>query len=653
MPTPNEPNENETSLRQVIAFIGILLIILGQFSIFLPLVNNDQLPPNTFILSIVGFLLFVSSYFVKLKPSQKDKSHPMRIPSKIKWIIIAITFSVLTTFSMLLFIKNNQPSFIPVLTTWFASGIFYIFAFREGLPDNKQIIAWFKNHYIELIILSGIILLGLVIRFYNLGNLPRIIDGDEGVLGLFAQSTTSGHYANPFALWENFGAVYLQAVNVAIWFFGNNAFALRILPAISGTLAIPALYLLARQITGKRVAFVAAFLLAVSHTHINFSRIGSVGYIHSTWLVPLELYLLFAGFAKRKSWMAAAGGVLLAFHFSIYLTSQIVTGLVLVYFIILLIFYKKWFLPIIRQTAAFLGGLAIMALPEFIYAIQNQGQFLDRLNKDGLFQSGWLTQTMASTGHGAIEVLAGRVAHAFLSLIYYPAFDFYGSNLPVLTLFASVFFLAGLGIALLRIRNPGILLINGYFWALTLAVGIFSIPPSADSYRMLMVLPPAFIFVAMAIDEVLTLMGIGWVKNRNVYAFITSGFLISLALFNLWAYFGDFVGQCRYGGDLQSRFASYLGSFTNSTEQGSNIFLLSDSIYLNGTHGSTAYLNNNRPITNVNDPIDSWTGVKGDTIIASPNRITELDTWILAHPGGETDFVYDCKLLILKAYRLP
>jgi 4-amino-4-deoxy-L-arabinose transferase-like glycosyltransferase len=646
-------NENALNIRRIVISLGFLLVLIGQYWIFVVPVDGDKLPLLPIFLSLAGVILFMVGSFIPKSPALKAKIGRIVIPQSVMWIVTAVIFSALTVFSLLLFMKYGKSIYLPVLTTWFASGIFYIYAFRSGFPTLARIKSWFKDHKIELLIIGGITLLAAFLRLYRLGVYPRVIDGDEGLLGQFAQSTISGQYANPFALWENFGGLYLQAVYLAIRVFGANPFALRILPAISGILAIPALYLFARQIAGKRVAMLSAFLLAFSHTHINFSRIGSVGYIHSTWLVPLELYLLLAGLEKRKSWMAAAGGALLAIHFSIYLSSQIVGALILVFMLIALIFMRRWFLPGIRQAAAFWGGFAIMILPELTYIIKNPTAFFDRLSQNGTFQTGWLAQTVANTGQNSIQVLAGRVVHAFLSLIYYPAVDFYGSNVPMLTLFTAVFFLAGLGLALLRVRKPGMLLLNGYFWAATLAVGIFSIPPSADSYRMLIALPAALILAAIAFDELLEFIGVGWKSARNVYAFITTGLLISLAIFNLWAYFGDFVGQCRYGSDLTSRFASYLGSYTKTVEQGSHIYLLSNDIYFYGSHASASFLSEGRKITNISDPVDSFQGVIGDTLIASPDRITELEAWAHAHPGGQTNFVYDCKTLILLSYHLP
>jgi hypothetical protein len=243
--------------------------------------------------------------------------------------------------------------------------------------------------------------------------------------------------------------------------------------------------------------------------------------------------------------------------------------------------------------------------------------------------------------------------HAFLALIFYPALDFYGSSMPMLTLFAGIFFLVGLVIALVRWREPGMLALNGYFWAPTLAVGIFSIPPSADSYRMLIALPPATLLGGMAIDEMLELFGIGWSRVRQTYAFLVSGLILSLTVLNFWTYYGDFVGQCRFGGDQAGRFASYLGTYAGSVEPGSKIYLLSDSFYFYGSHDSAIFLSERRTITNLPDPITDWTGSSGDTLISPPSRIPNLEAWILVHPGGEQLHVYDCSNLILLAYQIP
>ena len=628
------PDKYTPTIRAVFSLLGILLILIGQYLTFAAPVASDQLPPATIFFSVAGVAVFMLGFLIRVGPAFQARIERIKIPQKALWIATAVLFSALTVFSMLLFMKYGKTIYIPVIITWFASGILYIYAFRDQFPSLTSIKMWAKAHRTELLIQGGITFLAAFLRLYQLGVYPRVIDGDEGLLGEFAKATSAGELANPFALWENFGSLYLQAVNLCIRIFGANAFALRILPAISGILAIPALYLFARQITSKRIAMISAFLLAVSNAQINYSRIGAVGYIHDTWLVPLELTLLLAGMEKRKSWMAAAGGVLLAIHYSVYLTSQLITGLILAFMLIALIFMRGWFLP------------------ELFYAIRTPNEFFNRLIQNGAFQTGWVAETVSASGQSTIQVLAGRVLHVFLSLIYYPAQAYYGSSIPLLTVFGAVLFLAGLGIALVRVRTPGMLLLNGYFWAPTLSIGILSIPPSAETYRILIAIPAVFLLAAIALDALLESVGASWKRAPRIYGFITGGVLLSITAFGIWVYFGDFIGQCRHV-DPPSRFASYLGTNAATFEEGSPIYLLSDEGFFYGSHASATFLSAGREIVNMPDPIDTWQAKTGNTVIANPNRIAELETWIQSHPGGQTKFVYDCSKLILLSYHLP
>lgn len=295
----------------------------------------------------------------------------------------------------------------------------------------------------------------------------------------------------------------------------------------------------------------------------------------------------------------------------------------------------------------------IAILPEAVYISRNTNEFLNRLAQNGTFQSGWLDITIQSTGQSAATILFGRVVHAFLSLIYYPAFDFYGSPAPMLTVVSSVLFLIGLAVSLLRARSREYLLLNGYFWGATLAVGLFAIPPSADSYRMLMAFPAALVMCAIGLDQILAVFGIGWQNSKQAYAFSISIVLLGLLILNAWTYFGDFAGQCRFGGNLAGRFASYLGSYVKTLESESSVYLLSDGQFFYGSHASTDFLSQHRPIINHSDPIDSLRAIHGETIIANPDRIKELEDWVRLHPGGKVHYVYDCQNTILMAYQIP
>lgn len=642
-------------VQRFVAFLGVYILLISQFLAFSQDAVDGVLIPPFAMVGLTGVLILVLSQLITPNPFWLRVSRHPLFSEKIFWIFVAVLFSLLAAGATFSFSKYTRVNYIPVLTVWVLGAMSFMFAFMRTKTDIKpaSVIEWFKTHRDELLTVFGLMVLAAVVRLYLLGDLPRVLDGDEGKIGMFALTTNTSSLTNPFALWENIGALYLQAINLSLRFFGINAFGLRLMAALGGIMAIPSIYLLARWLGGRRIAFLAAFILAFSHSHLHFSRIVSVTYIQDTWLIPLELYFLLSGLEKRESWRSALGGILLALHYAIYLSSQIITVLVLVYMLVAVLFYRAWFKQRIAQALAFWGGFVLTVLPSLIYILGHPDEFLNRINNAGTFQSGWLEMTIQSTGQSVPAILFGRVVHAFLALFYYPAIDFYGSQVPMLSMISTVMFFAGLGIVLWRVRDPGYLLLNGYFWGATVSIGIFATPPSADSYRMLMALPAAVIMAAIGLDEILSMMGIGWKSMRNAYVFATTTILLSLVAFNLWTYYADFVGRCRFAEGQVGRFASYLGVRLDEIDNDQRVYLLSDDIFFYGSHASALFLGKNQPAINFPDPVDALDAISGETIIAPPTRIEELEAWARAHPGGQLHYEYDCDTTMLLSYQVP
>jgi len=664
---PKNDNVSGRKVRRLFAVLALLLVMTGQTILFTSPVREEIGFLDTFenpdflwinaavVLLIAGVIVFVLSHIFEPPTFLTRLVDRFPLPGATTWIVAAIILSVFAAASMVAFEKAQRTNFMPVVTLWLFAGMCYLTAFLQGSFTFARFTEWVKQYRYELLAVGLLTLLAIILRFYKLGEIPRVINGDEGRVGIAAMSTYGYPYVNPFALWENFGALYLQIINVLLVVFGASPFSLRFIAAAAGVLAIPGIYLLARQITGQpRIAVIAAALLAISHTHIHFSRTVTLAYIQGAWLIPLELYFLLSGLANRSSWRAALGGMVLAIHYSIYLDAQIITALIFVYMVIAFIFLRSWILPALRQVAVFWGGFAIMILPELTYIQQHTSEFFDRMNRDGLFQSGWLEREIANTGRSMWEIVAQRVVHVFFSLNYINSFDFYGTELSILNLLSAALFLLGLGIALVKTRENGFLLLNGYFWAGLLSIGIFSIPASADSYRLTIVLPAVFIISAVGLDIALGMLGWGWQYARTTYVGVTSVILISLLAFNVWAYFINFAGKCLFGGDdPPARFASYLGNYAREIDRSSTIYLLSDDIFFHGAHQSIDFLSHNRPIINFNEPADNLQTRPGEVVIATPNRFDELQTWADTHPGGRFHVENDCNTVILLAYQFP
>ncbi|HMV29112.1 MAG TPA: phospholipid carrier-dependent glycosyltransferase, partial [Anaerolineales bacterium] len=250
------------NVRRAIAFVGIMCILISQFLIFSqPVDHTIVFPPYTF-LAILGVIIFSFSWFIKPSPILERAASWLLFQDRAFWLFVAFALSGVVTFAIVNLTLFARINYIPVVTLWLFSASAYVYVFWDRSINLSTLVDWFKKNQNELLSVLAVTLLAVVVRFYKLGGIPRILDGDEGLIGLFAQSTTSGTLANPFALWENFGAMYLQLINTSIGLFGVNAFALRLLPAIGGTLAIPSIYLLARWIGGRRIALIAALILA-------------------------------------------------------------------------------------------------------------------------------------------------------------------------------------------------------------------------------------------------------------------------------------------------------------------------------------------------------------------------------------------------------
>lgn len=137
--------------------------------------------------------------------------------------------------------------------------------------------------------------------------------------------------------------------------FGMNPFGWRFMGTLFGVLMLPAMYLLAKQLTKKTsLSFIAMFLLSVDSMHFTQSRIATVDtyavffimlmymFMFRYWqmsinrdpfcktLIPLGLSGLFFGFACASKWIGLYAGIGLAiifftsvyFRFREYLSSR-------------------------------------------------------------------------------------------------------------------------------------------------------------------------------------------------------------------------------------------------------------------------------------------------------------------------------------------
>ena len=134
--------------------------------------------------------------------------------------------------------------------------------------------SWVERY--ALLVLLAITLLGGALRFYHLGS-PAVW-GDEAatydrVVGtypdLLDQLITDGFGPLHYSFYWWFAQPHTWPVP---WQVQLTPFYLRLLPAVAGTLMVPAMYFLTRQLFGPKVALVAALFTCCSAFMLVFSR---------------------------------------------------------------------------------------------------------------------------------------------------------------------------------------------------------------------------------------------------------------------------------------------------------------------------------------------------------------------------------------------
>lgn len=532
-------------------------------------------------------------------------------------------------------------------------------------------IAWLATHRREAAALGALTGVGAALRFWQLGALPRIINGDEGLIGTWAQDIgrASGALTMPFAAMDGVGTLYLALMQQLFGVFGPTAFALRLLPAIAGTLAIPATYLFARRLIGARGALIAAIFLTFSHVHIHFSRTVAVSYIYATLFVPLALYLLLTGLERRSPLRLALSVLAVGLHINAYVDGW-------VWLVLLFLVIAAWGVvdrSIFRKSgvplAMFGVALLVIVAPMVAWAASHPAEFFSRMAVDGTISSGWLASESEHTGTPQALLMAGLFGDALGTFTHRPFIDFYGIGTPTLDPVSAALWAIGLAIALWRTRDRGLIVLNGWFWGGLIALGPTTVPPSTYHYRLLVVLPAAAVLIGLAADAIWRRVPVAleWAgalrrsEQRQIMRAAALALALVFALTNVQLYYRDFVGACKYEAPA-TRQAGLLGKYLHGQPVETTTFVLPNPDgFRAGPYGSLDFLGGRRPITNLDAPLDarpselSGPFEHGLIVAAVPDRAAELEQLEQWFPGGRHTAILDCGADALQLYewRVP
>ena len=380
-----------------------------------------------------------------------------------------------------------------------------------------------------LFLAVAVIAIAIFFRFWNLAELPPGLYPDEAMNGSNALEALAGN--PPAGGWkvfypENNGReglfINIQSLSVAV--LGATPLALRLPAAIFGTLTVLGLLFLTRLFFHNspqrdRIALLAAFFIATSFWHINFSRMGFRA-ITAPFFLVWGLYFFFrfygnigSGFSQHLS--AAVGGILFGLGFHSYIAYRITP---LLFIPLLITGWRKYKEGTKRNscfpclTALFVFFAFLAFAPLGIYFISHPEDFLGRTSQISIFSS---DSPLLVLGENIIKTLGmfwvrgdGNWRHNL-------------SGAPQLFWPVGIFFLAGLITMLRNLKrrdeNHFISFFLLFWLFLLLLPALISAEGIPHALRFIIVIPPVMIISAVGLDK-LAQKVLDWLgKNKDKF----------------------------------------------------------------------------------------------------------------------------------------
>jgi len=385
------------------------------------------------------------------------------------------------------------------------------------------------------LILLAIIALASFMRLWQLETLPPGIYPDEAMNANDA-ITSPGHLFYD----SNNGreGLFMNIIALSFSVFGISVWSFKLVSALAGILAVLGIYFLGKEMFKRKEAgLLAAFFLATSFWHINFSRIG-----FRAILVPLVMsfsfYFLLKGFRTGKILNFIASGLIFGVGFHTYISFRLA---VLILPAILLLYLwtkikdKSELKKSLIASAIFLAFIFVSALPMGVYFLQNPDDFISRATGVSIF----------SQDNPVFSFIKSAGAHLAM-------FNLYGdgnwrhnfSHSPQLYWPVGILFLIGLCISLRKLLNPKdkqdflshALLLSWFF--IMLLPGILTYEGIPHALRTIGSIIPAYLLAGLGAWKTYLFLS-GKVKSRTLFVLTCWLFIAAIAFIQFDKYFFD------------------------------------------------------------------------------------------------------------------
>ncbi|HUS94248.1 MAG TPA: methyltransferase domain-containing protein [Patescibacteria group bacterium] len=567
-----------------VTLILLLACLAGIFIGQTMLRNSDSFQSAVlpwFGLSLVALILLITQSKRHLSdvPVPSRETQIWRVSQK-QWLLLLALIFVIIADRLTTNARTPQATALGLLV-WLGAIALSFYCLWDGKLEHVHPRALFiSGPRWEPFVVLLLFLVPLALRMGALSTHPYILSGSEASLGLDAAAVISGQLRDPFAAgWLSNPTLPAFLMALPVKLLGQTTLGVRILSPIIGSLTVVATYYVGRMFWGPLSGLLAALLLAGSHVHIHYSRIGLTN-IWDPFILVMTIGLVYLAWTSKQRFIWLIAGLFVGFSAYFYTTSHLMPAILLG--AALYMFSRGSELTENRRhiaTAAFLA--IIVALPQLFYYQANPEVFFDRYRTLGILQGNWLVQEMARSGENAAGILTKQFAQGIL------AFNFgidrsnsYTPGIPILSFVSSVLLLLGLGLALVKIASFKNALLILVFFATTVIAGVLLIDPPS-SHRLLIALPVICLLIASA----LLWLAEKFVETTHISSRFVAPTLIAivllLAIIDVSFYFGRYRVEAIYG-DRNTEVAYRISNYLNNLDgQWDGYFFGPPSMFIN------------------------------------------------------------------------
>ncbi len=390
---------------------------------------------------------------------------------------------------------------------------------------SKRWIAWILRRR-GWMMLASCVVLGIIFRFWRLDTIPPALAEAEAATGLAARQLAE-HFSlaalGNVLLGREALFIILEAIAVAA--LGHTELAIRVVPAVLGCVAVLTTSLWANSWWGRRVALVAALVMAVTPWAVILERTA-----YSAATIPLLITLgLWLGTKARHtgrlSWAAAAGAVMglgcyaypAGWPVMAFASLAILGGLI-------------WRTPklAVSRPLIYVGALVAVMTP-FIFGLGLSS---------GRLVSPPVANVMDKTVNQGNPVTAGLSALGrTVLMINFRGDSNYAHNVagePQLNIFVGIMAVFGLLIALTMLRRPRYAVVLGLL-AAGLVPGVIGAGTAPDALRTFAAIVPLAALAGVGVSYMINY----WYNTFPINsAARTTGFASMLLLLGLSVYHG-------------------------------------------------------------------------------------------------------------------